>query len=655
MWRFSKTLSNMKLIILIAVVLLAIGCRALEIDLLEPIDKDPAKYGLRPYNTDKGIAFPMTLAKKLVAPLTMLESAIINIESSKEFVIYCDVMLSSSSTGALFSITHTPPTGRKTFLIDITIRGPREKSSKKPKLALKYRLLNGSTDTIIFREGIEKLYDRAYHSLALHIYDSGLKFSLVDLHIDCVMTERKQTHSPISLVFSYGGIRLKAMQFRIGQRGSRDRTSLKFKIEGWIKDLRYDFSAQVSEIKYLRKIVESCQMCRARDFCKFKPCYPGVPCFNDPYSEMGFECGDCPLGMDGNGVNCTDIDECHANPCSAITECQNRSPGYWCPPCPAGFRGKEVYGIGIRFAHTNKQVCEDINECKEGTALCSQHSKCFNTVGSYQCSPCPPGYTGDPRTACIFLDYCSSDNPRSNPCSLYADCIPKKGGRDYKCQCQTNYAGDGHFCGQDTDRDGIPDLALNCTAMECKADNCPYKSNPNQNDLDRDGRGDTCDDDIDGDGIRNEIDNCPRIPNPTQRDSDRDNLGNDCDNCPYRKNPVQGDLDQDGLGDACDSDIDGDAVPNNYDNCKSVYNPEQKDTDRDRLGDACDNCPTVKNRWQRDTDGDSLGNECDKNVDEDKDGVDDSIDNCLKVSNPGQIDNDDDGIGNKTPCCPIKK
>lgn len=50
-------------------------------------------------------------------------------------------------------------------------------------------------------------------------------------------------------------------------------------------------------------------MFSVRDFCKFKPCFPGVPCFNDPYSDQGFECGDCPLGMEGNGVNCTDIDE----------------------------------------------------------------------------------------------------------------------------------------------------------------------------------------------------------------------------------------------------------------------------------------------------------------------------------------------------------
>lgn len=46
-----------------------------------------------------------------------------------------------------------------------------------------------------------------------------------------------------------------------------------------------------------------------QDFCRFKPCFPGVPCFNDPSTVKGFECGECPLGMIGDGVNCSDVDE----------------------------------------------------------------------------------------------------------------------------------------------------------------------------------------------------------------------------------------------------------------------------------------------------------------------------------------------------------
>ena len=47
----------------------------------------------------------------------------------------------------------------------------------------------------------------------------------------------------------------------------------------------------------------------------------------------------------------------------------------------------------------------------------------------------------------------------------------------------------------DYDCDGIPD----------HQDNCPYTYNPSQSDLDGYGIGDVCDDDIDGDGLKNPV------------------------------------------------------------------------------------------------------------------------------------------------------
>ncbi|MDR0282998.1 MAG: thrombospondin type 3 repeat-containing protein [Candidatus Peribacteria bacterium] len=47
----------------------------------------------------------------------------------------------------------------------------------------------------------------------------------------------------------------------------------------------------------------------------------------------------------------------------------------------------------------------------------------------------------------------------------------------------------------DYDCDGIPNII----------DNCPYDWNPNQLDLDKDRIGNVCDDDIDGDGVKNAI------------------------------------------------------------------------------------------------------------------------------------------------------
>ncbi len=70
----------------------------------------------------------------------------------------------------------------------------------------------------------------------------------------------------------------------------------------------------------------------------------------------------------------------------------------------------------------------------------------------------------------------------------------------------------------DSDSDGVPDVG----------DNCVTESNSDQKDVDRNGRGDVCDD-FDRDGIPQNSDNCPNTPNIDQRDTDRDGVGDACD------------------------------------------------------------------------------------------------------------------------------
>ncbi|MFT5036836.1 MAG: hypothetical protein ACI9VM_000401 [Candidatus Azotimanducaceae bacterium] len=70
----------------------------------------------------------------------------------------------------------------------------------------------------------------------------------------------------------------------------------------------------------------------------------------------------------------------------------------------------------------------------------------------------------------------------------------------------------------DSDDDGIPNTIDNCVSL----------ANPEQFDIDNNGRGDMCDD-FDRDGRINSADNCPNDPNRRQADEDGDGIGDVCD------------------------------------------------------------------------------------------------------------------------------
>uniref|UniRef100_A0A8C0UMF4 Thrombospondin 3 n=1 Tax=Cyanistes caeruleus TaxID=156563 RepID=A0A8C0UMF4_CYACU len=383
-----------------------------------------------------------------------------------------------------------------------------------------------------------------------------------------------------------------------------------------------------------------------RSRCNPNPCFSGVDCM-ETYEYPGYRCGPCPPGLEGNGTHCADIEECaHANPCFPGSKCINTAPGFRCEPCPRGYRGNTVSGVGVDYARASKQVCTDIDECNDGNnGGCDPNSICTNTLGSYKCGPCKSGFVGNQTSGCVPLRSCST--PTSNPCDINGFCLFERNG-EISCACNVGWAGNGNVCGPDTDLDGYPDEPLPCidNNKHCKQDNCRLTPNSGQEDADNDGIGDQCDDDADGDGVKNvEVDNCRLFPNKDQQNSDTDSFGDACDNCPNVPNNDQRDTDSNGEGDACDNDIDGDGIPNMLDNCPKVPNPLQTDRDEDGVGDACDSCPEMSNPTQTDMDSDLVGDICDTNEDSDGDGHQDTKDNCAEIPNSSQLDSDNDGLG----------
>ena len=193
----------------------------------------------------------------------------------------------------------------------------------------------------------------------------------------------------------------------------------------------------------------------ANECLKNDSCHSNATCFN---TDGSFYC-ECKSGFTGNGLNCSDVNECFLGTgnCTHNSYCVNTVGSYICA-CLEGFHRNntllcddldECLSSDLNKCHPraschnyigayncsciqgysgNGFTCSDINECRENSSLCGEHASCYNTLGSYRCK-CDPGWKGDGQN-CTNVDECAL---RVDKCIENSYCIDNQG--SYTCSC----------------------------------------------------------------------------------------------------------------------------------------------------------------------------------------------------------------------------
>jgi len=180
-------------------------------------------------------------------------------------------------------------------------------------------------------------------------------------------------------------------------------------------------------------------VCRS-DACNH--CHVNATCVGNTACE-------CNAGFEGDGRDCTDVDECK-NASICAHDCVNSIGSYECK-CRRGYR----------VSGSARNQCVDVDECAEyiSYGLCDREASCNNTEGDYECR-CHDGYRGS-GVFCYDIDEC-----QSAPCKHAERCVNTPGGFTCECDCQQGFrcgAGgceDINECEESGDNGGCHQLAL---------------------------------------------------------------------------------------------------------------------------------------------------------------------------------------------------
>uniref|UniRef100_A0A672P634 Latent transforming growth factor beta binding protein 3 n=1 Tax=Sinocyclocheilus grahami TaxID=75366 RepID=A0A672P634_SINGR len=172
--------------------------------------------------------------------------------------------------------------------------------------------------------------------------------------------------------------------------------------------------------------------CVDENECDSEPCGRGT-CINTVGS---YRCncynGYKPVVHHGKR-RCIDVNECSKpDICGVGGHCTNLHGSYKCE-CLPGFRSKSRRQPLCEGEDTHPYyfmfIQYDINECSD-PSICP-NEQCENTVGSYECIPCQPGYQAQ-GGVCYDINECQDNRLCAN-----GHCINTQG--SFSCQCYTGY------------------------------------------------------------------------------------------------------------------------------------------------------------------------------------------------------------------------